>query len=244
MRGSIKGLKSVVFPQGEIFHADCRDVLPRLEGVADLLLTDCPYRVTSGGNSGEFSGGWMGEYQNGGNIVDGADLPFEDWLPAAYAALTSPAHAYLFINDRNLAELQAAAEAAGLAFHRLLIWDKGAALPNRWYQQTCEFVLFMRKGRAFRIAEPSSRTYARMPQVDETPHPTEKPVALCRHYIANSTKPGDMVLDPFAGSGTTCVAAIHEGRRFVACESNAKWFDIACRRIAAVAPQPGLFEGT
>jgi hypothetical protein len=77
---------------------------------------------------------------------------------ARAGALADQAHAYIFTNDRNEPDARGAAEAAGLDFHRLLIWDKVAATPNRWYQQTCEFVLFMKKGKAYRIANPSTKS--------------------------------------------------------------------------------------
>ena len=232
-----------------LYLGDCRDVLPPLDERADLLVTDPPYKVTSGGknrNGDAPAGGWLGDYDNGGEIVP--VIPWESWLPLIPAALVDQAHAYIFTNDRNEADARIAAEAAGLVFHRLLVWDKGTAVPNRWYQQTCEFVLFMRQGKAFRINDPSSKSFARLAQVDESgtttarPHPTEKPVPLCEHYVKNSTRAGGLVLDPFMGSGTTGVAAIRAGRRFVGIEIDVKWFDAACRRIGATFGEPGLFN--
>jgi len=65
-------------------------------------------------------------------------------------------------------------------------------------------------------------------------HPAEKPEALMRHLIEISTKPGDLVVDPFMGSGTTGAAALALGRRFVGIEQDATWFDYAAKRIGAV----------
>jgi site-specific DNA-methyltransferase (adenine-specific) len=70
-------------------------------------------------------------------------------------------------------------------------------------------------------------------------HPTEKPVALCAWLILTYTNPGDTILDPFMGSGTTGVACIQTGRNFIGIEKELKYFEIAEKRIAAA--QPPLF---
>lgn len=225
-----------------IYLADCREILPTLTGV-DLALTDPPYLVTSGGFGaleGGF-GGWIKDsYDNKGAIVS-CDLEWAEWLNLIPNTLSENAHVYIFSNDRNLSIARGAAEAAGLKFHRLLIWDKRAALPNRWYQQTCEFVLFMRKGKAFMINDPSSKALQSIFQRDQSDHPTEKPVSLCQLYIENSTARGGLVCDPFMGSGTTGVAALRSGRRFVGIEITQQWFDVACKRLEAALAEPSLF---
>lgn len=221
---------------------DCRDVLPTLGGVA-LVVSDPPYKVTSGGFGsleGGFSGWIKDSYDNKGSIVL-CEVEWKDWLPLLPAVLRDDAHVYIFSNDRNLSAAREAAEAAGLIFHRLLVWDKCAALPNRWYQQTCEFVLFMRKGKAFMINDPSTKALQKLFQRDESEHPTEKPVELCGLYIRNSTKPGELVLDPFSGSGTTGVACVRFGRKYIGIEQDPKWFDVSCRRISDALRRPDLF---
>lgn len=237
-------LRKEVIGEATLYMGDAREVLPTLAPVK-CALTDPPYKVTSGGFGaleGGFSGWIKDSYDNKGAIVE-CDLDWPDWLKLIPGVLQNDAHAYIFSNDRNLGVAREAAEAAGLIFHRLLVWDKRAALPNRWYQQTCEFVLFMRKGKAFRINDPSSKALVSIFQRDESDHPTEKPVSLCRFYIENSTKPGETVLDPFMGSGTTGVAALRAGRKFVGIELTQQWFDVACERIAkAVSASPGMFD--
>lgn len=226
-----------------VYLGDCREVLADVH--ADLLCSDPPYRVTSGG-FGDLEGGFSGwikdSYDNKGAIV-ACDLDWSDWLPCAYEWLADQAQAYIFSNDRNLPVAWKAAEGAGFRFHRLLTWDKRTALPNRWYIQNCEFVLFMRKGPAFQIERCGTMALQSIFQRDESPHPTEKPVPLLQLYIENSTKRGGLVLDPFMGSGSTGVAALRSGRRFVGAEIDTKWFDVACRRLEGAATQGGLFDG-
>lgn len=70
---------------------------------------------------------------------------------------------------------------------------------------------------------------------------TQKPVALMRELLGLFTSQNDLVLDPFMGSGTTGVAAVNSGRRFVGIEIDKKHFETACRRIAAAQAQLRLF---
>lgn len=72
-------------------------------------------------------------------------------------------------------------------------------------------------------------------------HPTEKPRRLMAEIIEDFTAAGQIVLDPFAGSGTTGVAAVMLGRRFIGIEQDRRWFDIACKRIEDAQRQGDLF---
>lgn len=73
-------------------------------------------------------------------------------------------------------------------------------------------------------------------------HPTEKPVPLMAEIVADFTRPGEVICDPFMGSGTTGVACLKLGRKFIGIEQNERWFDLACRRIAEAHAQPRLFD--
>lgn len=72
-------------------------------------------------------------------------------------------------------------------------------------------------------------------------HPTQKPVELIDRMVRASTKVGDIILDPFMGSGTTGVACAKLGRKFIGIEINEKYFDIACKRIEEAYKQPDMF---
>jgi len=72
----------------------------------------------------------------------------------------------------------------------------------------------------------------------EGKHPCEKPRALLEHIVRCSTRPGAIILDPFAGSGSTGVAALSLGRRFVGIDSDPHWHRIASENCNAVAPAP------
>ena len=164
-------------------------------------------------------------------------------MPALSRSLSS-GHAYIMANNRNVLPMLSEAEKVGFGFHNLLVWDKGSATPNRWYMKNCEFIGFFYKGKAKRINDCGAMQLISCPQIDETNHPTEKPIQLMRHYIEQSTEPGQTVLDPFMGSGTTGVAAALSGRYFTGIEKNKAFFDIAVKRIAAAVNnfQLSLFQ--
>lgn len=216
-----------------IYCGDMRDVLPGLDVRANLLASDPPYKLVSGGNTTNEMGGIFAkdQYDNSGDLFP--IVPWAEMAPLFFAAMADDADAIVMSSDRELQAARAALESVGLGFHRLLIWNKGTVTPNRWFMPCCEFGLYMWKGRARTISNPSAKQLAYVPHRDETKHPTEKPVMLMRDWIENCSAPGDLVLDPFAGSGSTLVAAVLAGRRAVGIELQRRWFDVACARVEA-----------
>lgn len=232
-------IRKEVIGDSTLYLGNAMEIMPTLESV-DLICTDAPYLVATGGKS-EGRGGWQADYANDGKIVT-CDLDWSDWLPLAYQVLKNDRQAYFMSDGKNMFAAHAAAIAAGFKLHEPYVWDKRSASPNRWGMKVCEFTLFMRKGKAFTIADPSTKTLFSMFQRDETAHRTEKPVELMSQYVCNSTRPGQMVLDPFMGVGTTGVAAIRYGRRFTGIEIEARWFDAACERITKAHEDAYMFK--
>lgn len=209
----------------------------------NMALFDPPYLLTSGGMTDggmhERIGGG-GPYDNGGNLFEG-DLPdWTEFMPLVYACM-GRGHIYAMTNNRHLANCENAALASGFRLHNWLVWDKRTATANRYYMKNLEFIFFGFKGDAIQLNNCSSKQLIYCPQVDETTHPTEKPVPLMEHYIRNSSQLGQTVFDPFMGSGTTGVAALNLGRKFIGIERDPKYFDIACRRIEMAVKQPKNF---
>jgi hypothetical protein len=232
-----------------LIRGDMRDVLPNLVArghLANLVLSDPPYRLTSGGSStGEMGGIFAKDrYDNSGDL-----FPMVEWAemaPLIHLAMTSDADAVIMTSDREMQAARGAFEAAGLRFHHLLVWNKGTVTPNRWFMPNCEFALYLWKGRARAISNPSAKQLVRVAQRDVTDHPTEKPVMLMRHWMEMCSGPGDLVLDPFMGTGAAMVAALRAGRRAVGIEIDPRWFDAAVARVrdaVAAGPENDLFAG-
>ena len=135
-----------------------------------------------------------------------------------------------------------------LNFKMAVVWDKGPMGMGWHYRRSYEMVLVSQKGQKCNWYDESHRVEnvirhigKILPSKDQ--HPTEKPIELAQHFIRLHSQPGDLILDPFAGSGSTGVAARKEGRRFLGFEIDPKWHEAAAKRVAEAVEEPGLFVG-
>jgi len=244
----------------ELHHGDCLEVIKSIpDGSIACVITDCPYHIIAGGitieqrvdecsgvlrkrvvsDGSKVSNKWLKASQKdtcsavkGGKMFGNNSIKFEEWLPEVYRVLKNNSHCYIMINSRNLCELQTKAEKVGFKFQNLLVWDKGNATPNKWYMQGLEFILMLRKGKAVQINNMGEKNIFRVPNIiGKKVHPTEKPEALMKILVENSTKVGDVVLDPFMGAGSTGLACKHNGRSFIGIEIDEKYYKIAEERI-------------
>lgn len=240
-----------------IHNADCLDILKTIGSeTIDCVVTDCPYHIVSGGCTNdvvkigryrETSGVLSHRLDNAksedeeraiqstrqGKIFEHNDIEFSEWLPEVYRVLKNDTHCYIMVNPRNLKELWGEAEQVGFDFQQLIVWDKGNATPNKWYMNSYELILMLRKGRAKNINIMGTWNILRVSNVVRVKyHPTEKPVELMEILIENSTSKGDTVLDPFMGSGSTGIACKELGREFIGIEIDKKYYDIAEKRMS------------
>ncbi|MBL1434722.1 MAG: site-specific DNA-methyltransferase [Rhodobacteraceae bacterium] len=213
-----------------LYLGDCLEIMPTLER-SDLCVTDPPYSLTSGGNAEQVMGGLFAQsnYDNSGKLMD--IVPWHEMSGPIFRALKDDADCYVMANDKNIWAAQPAFLNAGFDFHNLLDWDKVRATRNRWYLKHKEYVIYLWKGRAKAINDCGSKQSFQLNAKRVTDHPTEKPVELMAHYIENSSQPGDVVLDPFMGSGSTMLACVETGRRGVGIELKEEWFEVACERV-------------
>jgi DNA modification methylase len=124
------------------------------------------------------------------------------------------------------------AEEVGFNFHNLLAWRKNTCTANRWYMKEMELICFFYKKPAKAIINMSSKQIFEFDNPTNKKHPTEKPYQLVEHYILNSSLEGELVLDPFGGSGTTAIAAINTNRKWVCIEKDETYYSKAIKRIS------------
>lgn len=133
----------------------------------------------------------------------------------------------------------------GLQFFHSVIWDKlNPGLGWRFRRQHEMLMVGHRAGGKLLWADDNRAVpniFPMMPPRDRV-HPNEKPLDLCGHFVALHTKPGQRVLDPFMGSGTTGVVAARRGLSFVGVELEPSHFETACRRISEALATPDLFQ--
>ena len=259
----------------KLFNKDCLEALKGFDDESiDLVVTDCPYHIVSGGCTNDavkigrytepsgifnhrrkdshgntFKGdtkhvslcGILNDsdpttYTRQGKLFKHNDIKFSEWLPEIYRVLKSGTHCYIMINPRNLKELWQCAEDAGFIFQNLLIWDKGNTTPNKYYMQCYELILMLRKGKAKNINNMGEKNILRVPNiVGNKKHPTEKPAELMQIFVENSTREGEIVLDPFMGVGGVGVACKNIDREFIGIEIDEKYYKIAEERMTEKA---------
>ena len=225
----------------ELHCGDCLDVLPTIAAESvDAVITDPPYGIGYASNRKTRLGNLP--RLNGASF--GTDEFNADWIADAYRVLKRDAYLFCFTRWDMMQRWLMEFERVGFIPVQRLVWDKChwkmGDLQN--YGSQVEDVLLLRKGRPAMFPGGIGRrgnvfrySSAFLPEGQED-HPTQKPVRLLQQYVLDATRPGDTVLDPFMGSGSTGVAAILSGRRFVGVEIQPEYYAIAERRIANAQP--------
>jgi len=213
-----------------VVQGDCLEVLRTLpDGCVDAVITDPPYGIDLG-NHGNFSRDWT----IAGDHDCEAAAAISRWAESRKVPLCMFGSAYQPYPGR---------------WRNILVWDKGPAVGAGGDTRTCwkrTFdLIYVRGNRPLREKRDAAvLKFWQSPNYrgDFAHHPAQKPVELIRYLIRQLTDPGDIILDPFAGSGTTGVAAIAEGRRAILIEKEPKYADIARRRVRE-AMGTGLLAG-
>ena len=224
-------MRTEVIGNATLYLGDCLEILPTLPKV-DAVITDPPYGVGYAGSATKHS------------VRDGIGyLSFDD----------TPENIRESIVPRFVAALEKAERAAltpGIHCARMypqptgegVIWYPSGANSGPWgfithqpiyYYGKCPF-LADKKGRrptGFQSTE----------SAEQNGHPCPKPVAQMQWIVNRASRYGETILDPFMGSGTTGVACMNLGRKFIGIEIEDRYFDIACRRIDDAQRQQRLF---
>ncbi len=192
--------------------------------VADLIVTDPPY-----GNDAV--------YGRSGRRIVGDEHPLLGMSAAAacYRLLKRNATAYVFCGVAHLGFLQHFfLRYTRYRIRDVLVWDKVAIGFGSAFRRRFECILVLEKGRP-RYRDRGLPDVLSVPRPPTDAHPHAKPVELVRRLVLTSSDEGDVVLDPFVGSGTTCVAAALTGRRYLGIEVAPEYAALARRRVVAAA---------
>ena len=219
----------------------CGDCLKLMKDIPDksidLVVTDPPYKIVQGGctNKAVRLKGSNQEQLKKGTLFNNNSIKFNEWIPEVYRVLKNNSHCYIMSNDRNINELLNVCEKVGFKLLNILVWGKSKHSPNRYYLKNCEFIVFLRKGKAKNINNMGTKQLLLIDNVENKNHPSEKPIKLMEILIKNSSNEQDKVLDPFMGSGSTGVACINTNRNFIGIELDEKYFKIAKERIEKIS---------
>jgi DNA modification methylase len=215
-----------------LYQGDCIELLPRIERV-DCVVTDPPY-----------GDGPDADYGTYDKTIAGNDDPLLNcaMLRIVYHCLRKNATVYNFTNWRHQDFLRAyVARYSKLQMRHSIVWEKGMKMGGA-FRPAHEIIMVLEKGKpAYRRKDYADVQRYSIPLHTAETHPHEKPLPLLKGMLAHSTNPGDTVLDPFMGSGSTGVACALMGRKFIGIELDATYFDMACRRIENAYRQGDLF---
>ncbi len=196
---------------------------------ADLILTDPPYNV-------DYEGGGANKLKiQNDKMTDGKFLQFlTDSFKQMYEHSKKGAAIYVFHADSEGYNFRTAFKQADYSLRQCLIWAKNSLVMGRQdYQWKHEPILYGWKDGASHAwyADRKQTTLIEYDRPQKSPeHPTMKPVGLCGYLIRNSSKEGDIVLDPFGGSGSTLIAAEQLSRICYMMELDPKYCDVIVKR--------------
>jgi site-specific DNA-methyltransferase (adenine-specific) len=146
----------------------------------------------------------------------------------------------MFCDWRMYPMLSGAVESSGLRLQNMIVWDKGNAGLGCGFRPQHELIIHLVKGVGKYHSTRGLNVYgAKRIHAKQKLHPTEKPIELLTELIQVVTPPGGVVLDPFAGSGSTGKAAMLEGFRFIGIERESEYVEIARSRIDDALSQRG-----
>jgi site-specific DNA-methyltransferase (adenine-specific) len=219
----------------ELVQKDAFEWLDTLEGESiDLLLTDTPYAMN-------FQSGRRKEkhikIENDNNL---------DWLPnwllQIKRILKQDSHAYIFCSN-HFVDVFVSEIKKVLPYKNIIIWEKnnhGSGDLFGDFAPKYEMIIFCSNGNK-KLNGNRDANIIKAKRTQNDLHPTEKPVNLMEYLIEKSTNQNDLVLDCFAGSGSTAIACHNVNRKFIGCEIELIHFNTAIQRIKNHVSQQKLF---
>lgn len=224
---------------GARYAIDEADAFPALRALPDSSVNmfnfDLPYEslekhrawgtTTRLSHSKKSSNDWFGVIKN---------ERFPELFGECYRVLAKNSHLYAWCDDETSDFMKAAATAAGFKVWKRLVWDKQAIGMGYHYRARYEFILFMEKGkrRLRDLGMPDVLAAKRIKNKDA--YPAEKPVEINAIFTRQSSDEGEVVCDPFMGSGSAGVAALQLRRKFLGFDLSASAVQLARRRLDAV----------
>jgi site-specific DNA-methyltransferase (adenine-specific) len=206
-------------------------------GSVDLVITDPPYEslekhraigtTTRLKHSKASSNDWFSVFPN---------RRFPELFSAIFRALRRDSHFYLFCDQETLFVARPVAESVGFKFWKPLVWDKRKIGMGYHFRARYEFILFFEKGKR-NLNDRAIADIIEFPRIHKG-YPTEKPKDVSEVLVKQSSAPGELVVDPFMGSGSVGVASLLNGRRFLGNDIADAALALAGARLRAAASHP------
>lgn len=231
-----------------LYLGDCLEIMPTLDPV-NHTISDPPYEASLHASKNSLRG--RARVDSGPNLKGLDFAPIDDIRDrvVGYAATLSQGWFIAFCTVEGVWRWADVINASPAKYKRACIWIKPDSTPQLNGQgpaqgAECFVTAWCGTGHARWNAGGKRGVYTHCVNGSkrEGTHPTEKPVSLMAELVGDFTQHGETVLDPFMGSGTTGVACVNLGRKFIGIELEERYFDIACKRIESAYQQPRLFD--
>jgi site-specific DNA-methyltransferase (adenine-specific) len=186
----------------------------------DLIITDPPY----GDNIG---------YGRRNIRIQGNEHPLLALMvmSASYRVLKRNSNAYMFCGSKHIGFLRAFFMSyTRFKIRDVVIWDKAIRGRGYGFRRQYECILVLEKGKP-RYRNPGLPNLIRAARVGTLEHPHTKPLELIKTLLRQSSDEGDVILDPFLGSGTTVIAAHHLNRHYIGIEIDPRYYELAKARL-------------
>ena len=219
--------EKVIIGNAELWCGDCREVLPMIDRV-DALLTDPPYGVKRDNGFGGF-GGFAGFGAPIARLKYEGAWDNERPSKECFDLMLASAPVQIIFGGNFFADLLPVG-------NHWIVWDKLNTMPTFG---DCELAWTNVKRNS--VKKVTVEWNGLIGKERERYHATQKPLKLMAYCVNGYTEPGQTILDPFMGSGTTGVAAVQAGRKFIGIELDRKYFDIAVERVENAQRQATLF---
>ncbi len=233
-----------------LYNNDCLKVLPTLkERSIDMIFADPPYFLSNNGlsiKSGKVVSVNKGDWDKKENYED-TDKFTNEWIQQCYNVLKDTGTIWVSGTSHNIFDIQKYLNEVGFKIINIIVWHKSDPPPliyKNKFKFSYELIIWAKKGgkHRFNYKDMFDINNDEMQDVWTIPavqmhekkfgyHPTQKPEELLERIILSCTKKGDIVLDPFMGSGTTCYVAKKLKRDYVGIEKDNNFYEIANKRI-------------
>jgi site-specific DNA-methyltransferase (adenine-specific) len=238
----------------ELHHGDCLEVMKSLpDNSVDAVITDPPYCAGGVSEASRASADGQGLRSEGETktrfgwfVGDNMTTAGLVWLLRSVAVeavrVVKPSGSIMMFCDwRMLHTLVPAIESAGLRYQNLIVWDKGHFGMGSGFRCQHELVMHFTCGKPEYYSQSFGNVIKAKRVGQDREHQTQKPVDVLKPLIAVATKEGDTILDPFAGSGSTGVAAAEMRRSFIGIERGKAYITTATARLERAIQQQTLF---
>jgi site-specific DNA-methyltransferase (adenine-specific) len=215
-----------------LYLGDCMEILPTLPKV-DAVITDPPYGTGTSKKSGLRKGATAKSDYEG--FFDSLDNVIENVIPAVSYCIERFERVALTCGFKAMWHYPKPSHVGSFQY------GAGTTVMSCWGPALWQPILFYGRDPKQGTLTPDSFQGCNDSDIT-TDHPCPKPLKSWTLLVARASLSGEVVLDPFMGSGTTGVAAVKLGRSFIGVEREPKYFDIACRRIEQAYKQRPLFE--